>query len=349
MNKRVRLGGMGAFCLLCVIILLLGMSLGSSGIGLNTTASVILEKLTGLQTGAAPDKAQAAIVWELRVPRALLAFLVGAALAVSGVITQSVLRNPLASPYTMGVSAGASLSAALYMAVGVLLPVAGRLGLPFAGFVGGLVTILLVMLLASAMDKLLSVHTLILTGMVFSLFISAVLTVILVLFRENLQQVLLWQMGSFAMRGWTYPAVMLPFLLVGLVIALAFSKEMDILAFGEQAAMSVGVSTVSVKWILLLISAFLAGAAVSLSGIIGFVDLIAPHMARKLFGPEHKVLLPMSALCGGALMVLSDLAARTILPPLELPVGAVTALIGAPFFAGLFLRNHKRQGKGKAC
>lgn len=337
-----------ACCLFCVLVLFMGMSLGSAGIRLETTAAVLWEKLTGAQTGAPVDKAQAAIVWELRVPRVLLAFLAGAALAVSGVITQSVLRNPLASPYTMGVSSGASLAAALYITAGAAPALAGRMGLPLAGFFGGLASILLVIGLASAMDRLLSVHTLVLTGMVFSLFISAVLTVLLVLFRENWQQVFLWQMGSFAMRGWAYPAVLLPFLLIGMAAAVAFAKEMDILAFGEQAAMSVGVNTVAVKWVLLLVSALLAGAAVSLSGIIGFVDLIAPHMARRIFGPGHRVLLPMAALCGGALMVLADVAARTVLPPLELPVGAVTALIGAPFFAGIFILQHKRQRKGQA-
>ncbi|MDR0709004.1 MAG: iron ABC transporter permease [Spirochaetaceae bacterium] len=277
------------------------------------------------------------ILVTLRIPRAFLAFMVGGALALSGAVFQAALKNPLASPYILGISSGASLGAALVMTLG--LGFAGGFTLPAAGFVFGLGTVFLVVAVSSRLDKSLSNNTIILFGMVFSLFVNAVLTTMLSLFREELRNLVIWQLGSFSLKGWNYVRLMLPFLVVGFAGVYRYAKELDILSFGEEEARAMGVQARRVRKRLFFFSSLLTGAAVALTGAVGFVDLIAPHAARKIIGSNHRLVLPFSFFTGGALMTAADLAARTIISPSELPVGAVTALIGAPFFAWIYFRK----------
>ena len=303
------------------------------------TISIIANKTINipLRDGVMPK--DVSIIWKIRLPRVLLAFLVGGCLATSGAVVQSILKNQLASPYTLGVSSGASLGAGLVIITGITIPVIGSFTLPFVGFIFGLFTVYLVILFSSKIDKTMSNNTIILAGMVFSLFVNALLTTLTAMFSEDLKRIALWQMGSFAMKGWTYVGLIIPFCLVGMIGTLMYTKEMDILTFGEEQAQSVGVDTSKVKTKLFIFSAVLTGGAVSLSGTIGFVDLIAPHVVRKIFGSNHKYVIPMSFVFGGCLMVVTDLIARSVFAPTELPVGAVTALIGAPFFAYVYFKK----------
>ncbi|MDR2134724.1 MAG: iron ABC transporter permease [Treponema sp.] len=322
-----------------LIILWAGTSLGSTSIGLPDTASIILNRVFSLPLRGGINPRDITIIWTLRLPRALLAFIIGGALSVSGAVFQSVLKNQLASPYIIGVSSGASLGAGLVMLSGLSLPLAGGFTLPFAGFVFGLATVLFVISFSTRLDKSLSNNTIILFGMVFSLFVNALITTLIALYREQLRNLLLWQMGSFALKGWSYVGLMLPFLALGLAGTIRYTKEMDILTFGEEQAKAIGVDTRSLRIRLLVYSAVLTGGAVALSGAIGFVDLIAPHIARKIVGSPHRYVLPMSFLAGGSLLVITDLIARTAVSPSELPVGAVTAIIGAPFFAWVYFKR----------
>jgi iron complex transport system permease protein len=182
-------------------------------------------------------------------------------------------------------------------------------------------------------------NTVILFGMVFSLFINAILTTLMALYREEMRSLIHWQMGSFSMKGWAYSGLMLPFLICGCFIIFRYAREMDILSFGEDQAQSLGVDAIKTRRLLLGCSAALTGAAVALCGVIGFVDLIAPHLSRRITGSRHCYVLPMAFLVGGSLLVVTDLIARTIVSPSELPVGAVTALIGGPFFAWVYFRK----------
>ncbi|MDR1277989.1 MAG: iron ABC transporter permease [Treponema sp.] len=322
-----------------LLILCAGTSLGSSLISPGDTLGVILFKLFRLPLRAGMDSKTVPIVWELRFPRALLAFMAGGALSLSGAVFQSVLKNQLASPYILGVSSGASLGAALIILTGFTLPLLGGFTLPAAGFLAGLLTIFLVIHFSSRLDGNFSNNTIILFGMVFSLFINALLTTLTALYREELRNLLYWQMGSFALKGWSYTGLMLPFLLLGSAALFRYTREMDILTFGEAEALSLGVDARQVRKKLLAASAVLTGGAVALSGAIGFVDLIAPHLARRIVGSSHKYVLPMSFILGGALLTLSDLIARTVVSPSELPVGAVTAIFGAPFFAWVYFKK----------
>lgn len=326
---------------LVFLIICIGTSIGSSNISIMDIISIIAHKLFNINLLEGIEAKDVAIIWSIRLPRVLLAFCVGGALAASGAVVQSILKNPLASPYTLGVSSGASLGVGLLVVSGITIPFIGNFSMPIVGFLCSLATMIIVLLFASKVDKELSNNTIILTGMVFSLFFNAALTTLTALFTRKMEAVTLWQMGSFSMRGWSYLKAGIPFFLVGIIGIMAFVKEMDVLTFGDDQAKTIGVESEKVKRYLFLFVAILTGAAVAISGTIGFVDLIAPHLVRKVFGSKHSYVIPMSVVFGGCLMVITDLISRTIIVPSELPVGAVTAIIGAPFFAYLYFKKSK--------
>ncbi|MDK2564136.1 iron ABC transporter permease [Romboutsia sedimentorum] len=323
------------------LIICLGVSIGSSNINILDTINILLNKMLNIPLKESINPKDISIIWSIRLPRVLLAFMVGGCLAVSGAVVQSILKNELASPYTLGVSSGASLGAGLVIVIGISIPFLGGLTLPIVGFLFGLLTVYSVITFSAKIDKTMSNNTIILAGMVFSLFVNAILTTITALFSEDIQSITMWQMGSFSMKGWSYVKALAPFLIIGIIGVLKYSKEMDILTFGEEQAKAVGVDTTKVKKRLFIFSTTLTGSAVALSGTIGFVDLIAPHIVRKIFGSKHSYVIPMSFLFGGSLMVITDLISRTIISPSELPVGAITALIGAPFFAYVYFKSKK--------
>lgn len=341
MNKRNRILILLSLLIVFVIIFV-GTSIGSSNISIPSIISIIGNKLFNIPLRDTVASQEVSIIWILRLPRVLLAFMVGAALSVSGAVMQSVLKNSLASPFTLGVSSGASLGVGAYIILGISIPLIGNLVLPCIGFLSGFITVMLVIAFANRVDRGMSNNTIILSGMVFSLFANAMLTVISALNSSKMESIVMWQMGSFSMKGWSYLLVGLPFFLVGILIVLRYSREMDILTFGENEAKTLGVETEKVKKRLLVASAILTGSAISLTGTIGFIDLIVPHLVRKIFGPKHRLVIPMSIILGGSFMILTDLVARTIVTPSELPVGAITAIIGAPFFGYIYFGKRSR-------
>lgn len=327
--------------IICIIVIIVGIGIGSVSIAPSDTVNILLHKILGRDLSPDIDPSLLSIVWSLRVPRVLMAFIVGAALAVSGSVMQSVLKNPLASSYTLGVSSGASLGAAFIIVSGFKLPLLNMFTLPFVGLVFGLATVIISVNFAQKMDRNLDNNTIILVGMVFSLFINALLTLITALSRDKIAQLTYWQMGSFSAKNWSEVFILLPIVILGILALLNFTKEMDILSFGEDQAFTIGVDTAKMKWILLGLASALTGSAISFVGVIGFIDLIAPHVVRRVFGSSHSRVVPMSMLFGGSFMVVCDIIARTIMSPIELPVGAITALVGAPFFAYIYFSKRK--------
>ena len=325
-----------------ILVLCIGTSIGSSNINIWDTISIVGNKIFNIPLRAGIKPEDVAIIWVIRLPRVLLAFGVGASLAVSGAIIQSILKNPLASPYTLGVSSGASLGVGIYIVLGISIPVVGNLAMPIIGFLCGVLTVFAVIIFSNKVDRGLSNNTVILVGMVLSLFTSAMLTTVTSICSEDLKAITMWQMGSFAMKSWSYVFAGIPFFIIGIFMAVRYTREMDILSFGEDGAKAIGVETKKVKKTLLVSVAILTGSAVALSGVIGFIDLITPHIVRKIFGSNHKIVIPMCIILGGTLMVLTDLVSRTLISPSELPVGAITALIGAPFFAYLYFGKRSR-------
>ena len=304
--------------------------------------AILAYKLFGQPLPADVGSSLVSILWEIRLPRACCAFIVGAMLSLSGAVMQSLLQNPLASSYTLGVSSGASLGAALIIVFEISIPALHYFLLPASGFVFGLATVFLVMAFSSRLDGDLRSHTIILFGMIFSLFVNAILTMLSAAYSRHMQRLILWQMGSFAGRRWVHAAILLVICVAGIIVACAYHRELDLMSFGEDTARSSGVDTKKGRLVLLVLSSILTGAAVCFTGVVGFIDLAAPHAVRRLFGSSHKYVLPMSALTGGSFLALADLISRTVFSPQEIPVGAVTALVGAPFFLWVYFGSRRR-------
>ncbi|MGM0148468.1 FecCD family ABC transporter permease [Enterococcus sp. AZ162] len=331
MNKQSRLL---IAVVLSIIVVLFGIKIGSVSIPVDTLIQALFSR-----GDKQLDETVVTILWQVRLPRVVLAFLVGAALAVSGTVMQSLLGNPLASAYTLGVSSGASLGAALIIVSGITLPLFPNFTLPLTGFIFGLATVFIVLAMSQRLDQQLSNQTVILVGMVMTLFVGAMLTIVTALFKDHLQQLVFWQMGSFSGSTWAKIQIFLPILLFG-TIALWFSaRSLDVLSLGEEEALISGVDVRTIKLWVMVLAALLAGSAVSFVGVIGFVDLIAPHVIRRYFGASHRWVIPGAALLGGSMMVVGDTISRTLLSPQEIPIGAVTALIGAPFFAYVYFKR----------
>ncbi|NPV28597.1 MAG: iron chelate uptake ABC transporter family permease subunit [Firmicutes bacterium] len=330
--------------LLLIFTVVFSITLGSAAVTPWTALKVLFSYLTGgtafIHSGV--DPAVQVIILQIRLPRVILALFVGAALSTAGAALQGFLRNPLADPYTLGVSSGAAVGAAFTLIIlrpGSTLAAAG---LPLAAFLGALVTGVLVYYLAQ-IEGYLAVETLILAGVIMSSFMSAILSYLLTVAGENLHQIIYWLMGNLALRGSEYLIYTLPYLVGGITLICFFGRELNIMTFGEETAGQLGVAVEKTKRILLLLATLLTGIAVALAGTIGFVGLIVPHLVRLLLGPDHRVLLPVSAVGGGIFLIWADTIARTMLAPVELPVGVVTAFLGAPFFVYL-LRTRKRRG-----
>jgi len=336
MNKKIKII---IILIISFIILIISVGIGSVPIPPLISVKILLNKLFDLSFRENIDPIQESILWGIRLPRTILAFLSGGGLAVGGVIMQSILRNPLASSYTLGVSSGAAVGASIAILLGSTI--FGAATLPIFGLTFGLLTVFFAIALAAKLDKSMENNTIILTGMAFSLFANAIITVLMSFARQELHRLVFWQMGSFALKDWSQPLILFPIVIIFTLIALRYSAEMDIMTFGEEEAKISGVDMNKLKWILISVSAILTGCIVSMVGIIGFIDLFTPHVARRIFGSMHKYVVLISFLLGGCFMVFCDLISRTIIPPIELPVGAVTALIGAPFFIYLYFSRRK--------
>jgi len=311
--------------------LVLGVTIGPVAIPFRRILGSLLGETEGLTA------IQEVIVWQLRLPRTLLGLLVGGALAVSGTAMQGLFRNPLASPYILGVASGASTGAAL----AILLAGGIAVLLPAGAFVGAGLAVLVVYTLARPAGGRPSIFTLILAGVAIGSFFSSITSFLIFLSSggEKLSDILFWIMGGLGRADWTGIAIMAPIVLVCVGAILYFARDMNALALGEETAQHVGVNPDTLyRWILLL-TTILTASAVALAGTIGFIGLAIPHIMRLLLGPDHHRLIPASALAGGCFLVWSDVLARTAFAPAELPVGVITAFFGAPFF--LYLLRSK--------
>ena len=344
------LGRLLAACVLLLIVLTLALafdvSYGETNVPLKDVARVVISHIPaihGLRAGV--PTLSSTIVWQIRVPRALLALLVGALLAMAGAALQGLLLNPLADPYTVGVSSGAALGAGVATLVG-LTGMFGGYGVPIVAFVFALGAVALVYGVARSAGRV-SMHSFLLAGIVVGSFLWALLSFVLALAAGNPAEVqgkiVQWLLGSFnAADPWGFVRIAAPFAVFGLIALFAFARDLNVFSMGEETARHLGLETENLKIIILAIASLVTAAAVSVSGIIGFVGLVVPHICRKLFGPDHRILIPTAALAGATLTVLADLASRAILAPSGLPVGIVTAMLGAPFF--LYLLKTSKTG-----
>ncbi|MDD2708503.1 MAG: iron ABC transporter permease [Verrucomicrobiae bacterium] len=275
------------------------------------------------------------IIFQIRLPRLILGFMVGAALAVAGVVFQALLINPLASPFTLGISSGAAFAASLAIMAGLSLWM-----LPFLGLIGAGLTLALVLLLSRGRGGF-DPRSLILAGVVVGAIFSAGISLVKSLSGESLSAIVFWIMGSLASRGWFEAQVFLPYFVIGLAGILFLAKDLDLLCLGGAQARSLGVDVAFERQLLLFFASLLAAAAVSVSGVIGFVGLVVPHMLRMVSGPRHTRLCMLSALYGGILLLAADTLARVLSRTTEIPVGVITSLLGGPFFCLLLMRRER--------
>jgi iron complex transport system permease protein len=324
-----------------VLLLLLAAVLVSSLIALMAGPSALpIQSVIQALLGDGADS-HADIVWRIRMPRVVLALLVGASLSTSGVIFQALLRNPLADPFVLGVSGGAALGGIAMLSLGGSLGL-GYSAVPLAAFAGCILATALLYAIAGSGGRV-SATNLLLTGVVFNAFASAAIVFLASLagLAEG-SRIFLWLIGNLSVGRIDVAGWVTLFLVLGLGCAIALSRSLNLLALGDTSAEQLGVSVLWHKRALLLATSLMVGAAVSVSGLIGFVGLIIPHLLRLALGPDHRLLVPAAALGGAAFLVLCDTAARTILGGRELPVGAITAIAGGPLFLYLLRRHHQR-------
>ncbi|MFC9750681.1 FecCD family ABC transporter permease [Streptomyces niveus] len=323
-----------------LLLALLSAGLGAYDIPLGDVLSSVRHRM-GIG-GAALDRVPESVLWNVRLPRVVLALLVGASLGCAGALMQGVFGNPLAEPGVIGISAGAAVGAVASIALG--LSFLGNWTVTVCAFVSGLLTVLLVYAMSRSGGRT-EVVTLILTGIAVNAFAGALIG-LSIFFADNAQisQITFWQLGSLAQATWPKVLAVLPCALLGLAVAPFYARKLDLLALGERPARHLGVDVERLRVILVLVVALLTAAAVAVAGIITFVGLLVPHLLRMANGPGHRFLVPGSALGGALVLVAGDLAARTVAAPAELPLGVLTALFGSPFFFWLLRRTRRRQG-----
>ena len=329
-----------------LIAAIAGVAIGSTTLEWSMIVRVLAAKVVpaGWIALSPITRADDAIVWLIRMPRVLVAGIVGAGLATAGAIMQGLFRNPLAEPSLMGVGPGAVLGAVAVFVTG--LGAVSVVAVPFAAIASALVALLLVYTIATRGGTT-PITTLLLTGIAVGSFLTAVSSLLIsmnIVTWQVAQEIVFWMMGGLDSRTWAHVGISAPFVFVGLCSALMQARTLDLLLLGEEAAASLGVDLEPSKRLLVATAAILTGASVAVAGLVGFVGLIVPHAVRLLLGPAHRTLLPASAVAGAAFVILCDLAARTVRPPAEVRLGVVTAMCGAPFFLLLMVRRFREVG-----
>lgn len=326
------------FTALLLFVMLLCVCIGSVAIPLRDTVTAIWNSLWGLDIPAGIAKN---IILNIRLPRVLNVALCGAALSLCGAAMQGLLRNPLADGSTLGVSSGAALGAVLALVLGISVP-ASSFGGPMLMAMGfAFLSLMLILSLSYALDRSLSTNSIILIGVIFSMFASSVMSLIISFADDKIRSITFWTMGSLSGTNFDHALVLAFALLLCGGILLRHARELNAFAIGEDTARHIGVNVRRVKLTILVTVSVLIGVCVSIAGTISFVGLVVPHMARMVAGPNHKRLLPSSMFSGAIFLLLSDLVARTLLSPIELNVGVVTSLVGAVAFVIIFYRARK--------
>ena len=282
------------------------------------------------------SKINADIIFNIRLPRSILAFFVGASLSLTGVVMQSILRNPLASVYNLGISSGAGLGASLLIITGINFNqyLSSTMSTLFA-----FITVIFILFIAGRIDKYMNNNSIILAGIVISLFLYSLMSFFIYIFPKYSNRIILWQLGNLYLKNLIDIFIIILIAIVFLLVLILYSTVLDIMTFGDETSLSLGVNAKKMRIFFIIVSSFITAVLVSFVGIIGFVDLLSPHIVRKIFGAKHIIVVPMSALFGGILLNIADIFSRIIVQGANIPIGIVTALIGAPFFLYIFINN----------
>ncbi|MFZ7102289.1 MAG: FecCD family ABC transporter permease [Peptococcaceae bacterium] len=341
LQKKYFIARMAGMCLffLMLLTIMLSVMLGRADIGVESVLKIILAKASGKEIFLnGITQAQEAIVWSIRLPRILTAVLVGSGLAVAGAVFQSLLMNPLADSYTMGVSTGAAFGAVLGIYLN-LFSDSVQLPITLCAFSGSFLTLLLVVSIAKVKGYLNSAN-LIIAGIIVSSILSAAISFLKSASGEQVAAIVYWLMGSLAARSWDHVLLGFPLILSGILICTYYAEDLNIMCLGDHEARALGIDVQKLRMIFLITGSLITAVCVSVSGIIGFIGLIVPHMLRFIIGSDNRMLIPLSALCGGELLLLADTGTRALLN-IELPVGVITTLLGGPFFIYIFITRNK--------
>jgi iron complex transport system permease protein len=319
------------------VMLVLSTAVGPVPIPPLTVARMILGRLPLLDIEPDWPAKFETILFQIRLPQTVLIALTGMALGGSGASYQGLFRNPLADPYIIGVASGAGLGAVLAMSIYWPTTLLGMAAIPAAAFIGALLTVSVVYGLARV-GRTTPITTLILAGVAVSAFTSALTSLLMLLSTEQLHRAVAWLLGGFALGGWGPVVTSLPYLAVGLGLLVLLGRPLNVLQFGDEQALQLGLNVERYKLVIVVAASLVAATAVSFAGIIGFVGLVVPHLVRLLWGPDYRRLIPLATLAGGGILLAADIVARMVLAPRELPVGIITAIMGAPFFLVLLRR-----------
>ncbi len=294
--------------------------------------------LKGIISKSGIKESTVTIITGIRLPRVILAAFIGSALPVAGASYQGLFKNSLADPYIVGASSGGALGAAIAIIIKSKLGISGFSMVPFFAFAGALISTYVVYILGRIGGKL-SITAMMLSGIAVNSMLSAVLSMLLLFNHEQMDQVIMWTMGSLQYAGWEQIEIVAPCIVAGIAVMYFFSRDLNLMMLGEEQAQHLGVNTKKLKKTILFAGAFITGVSVSVSGIIGFVGVFIPHIARILLGPDNRLTIPFSAIFGAMFLMIADSLARTLISPMEIPVGVLTAGVGGPFFIYLLLKN----------
>ncbi len=346
MNEKKNILGKMAFpfaILLCFIVAYICTIVGVASISVSDANKILLKQLFHLKSINIDgiSSGSIAIIWNIRFPRVILGFIAGGALSICGASFQGIFKNPMADPFILGVSSGSALGAAIGIVFHFTGGILGLNGTTLFAFIGAFVTIVLVYTI-SRVGRRVPVSTLLLSGIAVSQTTSAIMSIIMLFNQQSMDQIMFWTMGSLNGKGWSQIINILPYVIVGVIILFTSNRELDIMLTGEDTATQLGVDVEFLKKKVLFAASLVTAAIVSVTGIIGFVGLVVPHVVRMLTGPKHRKLMPVSVVLGGTFLIICDTIARSITTQ-EIPVGIITAICGGPFFLYL-LRNAKKGG-----
>lgn len=327
--------------ILVFISIILSICIGNVFISPKEIISIFIYKI--FSPNLIDNKINADIIFNIRLPRSILAFFVGASLSLTGVVMQSILRNPLASVYNLGISSGAGLGASLLIITGINF---NQYFISAISTLFAFITIIFILFIAGRIDKYMNNNSIILAGIVISLFLYSLMSFFIYIFPKYSNRIILWQLGNLYLKNFLDILIIILITLIFLIVLMKYSTVLDIMTFGDTTSLSLGVNAKKMRIFFIIVSSFITAILVSFVGIIGFVDLVSPHIVRKIFGAKHIVAIPMSGLFGGMLLNIADIFSRIMVQGANIPIGIVTALIGAPFFLYIFL-NNKAAGNQK--
>lgn len=331
-----------AAVLLCLVVIYLCTIVGITSIPTDKVNKILASRLFHLPMDTEGiTSGMESIIWNIRLPRILLGFITGAALALCGSSYQGIFQNPMADPFILGVSSGAALGASIGIICNFSQGFLGMNGTTIMAFIGSFATIIMVYTI-SRVGRKVPVANLLLSGIAVSQTLAAFMSILMIFNQQSMSQIMFWTMGSLNGVGWKEILTVLPYVIVGIILLLFSSRELDVILMGEDTAVQLGVNVEFVKKKILIVSSVVTAAVVSVTGIIGFVGLLVPHVVRLFTGPKHKLLMPVSILVGGTFLILCDTLSRSLVAQ-EIPVGIITAACGGPFFLFL-LRNSRKKG-----